>query len=85
MEGLESHSSAKFWPKDDSTVIGSIHVQVSRSSSAFDPGGPHSVVQGRFAEVDKVVERVDALLRKRISGLEELSIQVEGRDDAYIM
>lgn len=78
VEGLESHSSARFWPKDDNSVIGSIHVRVSPSASSFDSGGPHSAVQGRYAKVERVVERVDTLLRSRIAGLEELSIQVEG-------
>ena len=45
--------------------------------SAVDPGGPHSTVQGRYAKVDRIVERVDTLLRSKIAGLEELSIQVE--------
>ena len=67
---------ARFWPKDDSTVIGSIHIRVSPSYS-LDPGGPHSTVRGYSAKVDRVVERVDTLLRSRITGLEELSIQVE--------
>ncbi len=30
-----------------------------------------------YARIDRVVERVDALLRQKISGLEELTIQAE--------
>jgi zinc transporter 5/7 len=32
-----------------------------------------------FTKADRVVERVDTLLRQKISGLEELTIQVEGK------
>ncbi len=78
LEGVESYSSARFWPKDDNSVIGSIHVRVTPSSSAVDPGGPHSRVQGQYTKVDRLVEQIDSLLRGRIKGLEELTIQVEG-------
>ena len=77
VEGLEAYTSARFWPKDDNSIIGSVHVRVAPSASSFDPGGPHSTVQGRYTQVDRVVERVDTLLRSRITGLEELAIQVE--------
>ena len=36
------------------------------------------MVQGHYQQVDRIVERVDTLLRSRIPGLEELTIQVEG-------
>ncbi|KAI9440478.1 hypothetical protein H4582DRAFT_1937084 [Lactarius indigo] len=49
VEGLASYRNPQFWPKDSSSLIGSL---------AF-------------------VERVDTLLRARIPGLEELTIQVE--------
>ncbi|RDX54355.1 cation efflux protein [Lentinus brumalis] len=77
IEGLESYSSPRFWPKDSSSVIGTIHVQVSPSASSLDPGGPHSSSRTTTARVDRVIERVDKLLRSRIPGLEELTIQVE--------
>ncbi|EIN06026.1 cation efflux protein [Punctularia strigosozonata HHB-11173 SS5] len=78
VHGLQSYSSVRFWPKDASSLIGSIHVQLSPSASNHDPTGPHSSTTTSYASVDRVVEKVDMLLRKRISGLEELSIQVEG-------
>ncbi|KZT27795.1 cation efflux protein [Neolentinus lepideus HHB14362 ss-1] len=71
LEGVASYKLPRFWPKDSSSVIGSICIQIntvwlhSESSDA--------------SEIDRVVERVDSLLRSRISGLEELTIQVEGR------
>lgn len=78
VEGLESFSAARFWPKDDNMVIGSIHICISPSLAYIDPGGPHSAVQGSSKGVNHVVERVDSLLRKGIVGLEELTIQIEG-------
>jgi len=77
VEGLASFTYPRFWPKDDSSLIGSIHLQLAPSSSSFDPTGPHSTSKAAYASIDRVVERVDVLLRSRISGLEELTIQVE--------
>ncbi|KAF7309608.1 J domain-containing protein [Mycena indigotica] len=77
VEGLASFTSPRFWPKDATTIIGSIRIQVARSAASFDPSGPHSNSQPTYAKLDRVVERVDRLLRGRITGLEELTIQVE--------
>ncbi|KAH9935868.1 cation efflux protein [Epithele typhae] len=82
-EGLVSYSAPRFWPKDSASVIGTIHVQLGPSASSLDPGGPHSSVRPSFANVERVVERVDKLLRSRIPGLEELTIQVEDPASAY--
>ncbi|CCM00381.1 uncharacterized protein FIBRA_02411 [Fibroporia radiculosa] len=78
IEGLASYTSPRFWPKDDSSIIGSIHIQLDVSPSSYDPTGPHSSKRTVFANVDRVVERVDKMLRNKIPGLEELTIQVEG-------
>lgn len=79
IEGLASYSAARFWPKDASALIGSIHIQLAVSASAQDVGGPHNNRGGTvYTRADRVVERVDTLLRKKISGLEELTIQIEG-------
>ncbi|KAM5532901.1 hypothetical protein V8D89_013453 [Ganoderma adspersum] len=83
IEGLTSYSAPRFWPKDSASTIGTIHIQVAPSASSLDPGGPHSNVRPTFARVDRVVERVDKLLRSRISGLEELTIQVEDSSSHY--
>ena len=64
IDGLASFSTPRFWPKDSSSLIGSIHIQLAPSDSHSD-------------SLEQVVERVDALLRKNIPGLEELTIQVE--------
>jgi len=77
IEGLASYTCPRFWPKDSESVIGSIHVQLAPSASSHDPTLPHSQRRPTYANVDRVVERVDQLLRSRIPGLEELTIQVE--------
>ncbi|KAG6844555.1 hypothetical protein H0H87_005975 [Tephrocybe sp. NHM501043] len=77
IQGVASYSEARFWPKDASTVIGSIHIQLAPSASSLDPGGPHSSQRTTYIRLDRVTEQVDALLRQKIPGLEELTIQVE--------
>ncbi|KAJ7918716.1 cation efflux protein [Mycena leptocephala] len=83
IEGLASFKAPRFWPKDATTLIGSIHIQLAPSASSFDPSGPHSNQRPTYAKLDRVVERVDSLLRRRISGLEELTIQVEEYNSGY--
>lgn len=65
VEGLASYTDPQFWPKDASSLIGSLHIQL-------DPTTPQ-----KDYDLDGIVERVDTLLRARIPGLEELTIQVE--------
>ncbi|KAJ3769191.1 cation efflux protein [Lentinula raphanica] len=77
IEGLSSYSLPRFWPKDATSLIGSIHIQLEPSKASLDPHGPHSAVKTTYTKLDRVVERVDGLLRERIEGLEELTIQVE--------
>ncbi|KAG0709147.1 cation efflux protein [Suillus ampliporus] len=69
VEGVASYSSPQFWPKDSASVIGSIHIQLALS--------PHT-----HPDTDGVRERVYTLLRSRISGLEELTIQLEDEGDS---
>ena len=67
-------------------MIGSIHLQLAPSASSYDPHGPHSTTKRAYANMDRVVERVDCILRSRIHGLEELTIQVEeGKSDAVVL
>ena len=68
IDGLESFSKPRFWPKDDAKVIGTVHVAIA-------PSRPHEQAYSR--KIDRVVERVDSVLRRGIPGLEELTIQVE--------
>jgi zinc transporter 5/7 len=86
VEGLASFTYPRFWPKDSSSMIGSIHLQLAPSASSYDPHGPHSTTKRAYANMDRVVERVDYILRSRIRGLEELTIQVEeGKSDAVAL
>jgi len=78
VEGVASYTQPRFWPKDASSVIGSIHIQLETSAASVDPAGPHSSRGATYTNVDRVLERVDTLLRNGIRGLEELTIQVEG-------
>ena len=82
VEGLSSYTSARFWPKDPSTMIGSLAIQLAPSSSDQDPSHPESmtIAAGKtyhYANVEKVTARVQKVLRNAIGGLEELTIQVE--------
>ena len=66
-------------------MIGSIHLQLAPSASSHDPHGPHSTRRRTYVNVDRVVERVDQLLRSRIQGLDELTIQVdEGNNEVML-
>lgn len=79
IEGVASYDFPRFWPKDATSLIGSIHIHLVPSASSHDPTGPHSNVRTTYTRIDRVVERVDALLREKIPGLQELTIQVEGK------
>ena len=78
INGLASFSAPRFWPKDSTGLIGSIHIQLEKADISPNPSVVLSSSKRTYAPVDLVVERVDTLLRKRIRGLEELTIQVEG-------
>jgi len=65
VEGLASYTEPQFWPKDASSLIGSLHIQLAPPTLQKD------------YDLDGVVERVDTLMRAHIPGLEELTIQVE--------
>ncbi|OJA09769.1 hypothetical protein AZE42_01489 [Rhizopogon vesiculosus] len=70
VDGVASYSSPRFWPKDSGSVIGSIHIQLMLS--------PH-----KHADTDGVRDRVHTLLRSKISGLEELTIQLEEEGHSF--
>ena len=86
VEGLASLTYPRFWPKDASSMIGSIHLQFTPSASSYDPHGPHLITKRAYSNMDRVVGRVDYILRNRIQGLDELTIQVEeGTRDAVML
>ncbi|KAI6112853.1 cation efflux protein [Pisolithus sp. B1] len=68
IEGVASYSSPRFWPKDSTSIIGSIHIQLSDPAPRHHAEGPG---------IDQLLERVNTLLRSRIPGLEELTIQFD--------
>ncbi|KAL9713715.1 putative zinc transporter msc2 [Leucoagaricus gongylophorus] len=82
--GLQSYTNPRFWPKDASTLIGSIHIQLvpllAAAASLHGPMSPDHDSNMRtttFARVDRVIERVKEVLKGRIEGLEEVVVQVE--------
>ncbi|KAF9245319.1 cation efflux protein [Melanogaster broomeanus] len=72
IEGVASYTFPRFWPKDSSSVIGSIHIQLSHFHSH-----PSDTWSNKQSNVDCVLERVDTLLKSKIPGLEEVTIQLE--------
>ncbi|CUA70659.1 Zinc transporter 5 [Rhizoctonia solani] len=81
VDGLASYSAPRFWPKDGESLVGSIHIQLAPSASSYDPAGPHRSQRVTYVNADRVVDRVEQLLRARIHGLDDLTIQVEGSRD----
>ncbi|CDZ97656.1 zinc transporter 5 [Phaffia rhodozyma] len=85
VEGLAGYGAPRFWPKDESTMVGSIHIHLAQTLDT-DPGRPTDAASVRhlqpnavkYANVDRVVRRVKTILKKRIRGLTELNVQVEG-------
>jgi len=83
ISGLASYTLPRFWPKDSSSLVGSIHIQLSPSAASYVPTGPHSNQKTTHARVDRVVESVDTLLRQKIHDLDELTIQVEEKRSTF--
>ena len=94
LEGVASYGAARFWPLDEVALIGAIHIQLDVSRNAYDPSRPvdafstTAFLDGArenviYADAENVRKRVDKALRGRISGLTELSIQVEGMAPNY--
>jgi len=85
IEGLASYTSPRFWPKDSTSLIGSIHVQVKPLLlPPLHSSQSRGEISGTFlsSRIDIVVERVEGLLKERIRGLEQLTVQVErARED----
>ncbi|KAK4048858.1 putative zinc transporter msc2 [Microbotryomycetes sp. JL221] len=87
-EGVHSFSNPRFWPKDPSSMVGSISIQLAPSKSSIDPTRPSSstlsetrsnstITTGHYADIEKTKQRVRKALRSHIAGLDELVIQVE--------
>ncbi|KAJ1306661.1 hypothetical protein OPQ81_007656 [Rhizoctonia solani] len=78
VDGLASYSAPRFWPKDGESLVGSIHIQLAPSASSYDPAGAHRSQRVTYVNADRVLDRVEQLLRARIHGLDHLTIQIEG-------
>jgi len=80
VEGVSSYSCPRFWPKDPSSIVGSIHIQLVPAPSSHDPSRPHESDHHHdsYVNIDRVVARVETALRRDIPALVELSVQVEG-------
>jgi zinc transporter 5/7 len=94
VEGVASFGGARFWPADETTLVGSIHIQLAVSSSGYDPSRPVDALSNSaptngarqsviYADATKVRRRVEKALRNRISGLKELNVQMEGMAPNY--
>lgn len=90
MDGLASYAAPRFWPRCEGEIVGSIHIQLAPSSSSFDPtrlstppniSRPCKSDNAIYANAVKVVGRVEKVLKKRIKGLTELVVQVEGSEE----
>ncbi|RSH94776.1 putative zinc transporter msc2 [Saitozyma podzolica] len=85
VEGLSHYGAPRFWPRCEGELVGSIHIQLAPSRSNHDPTrfstpAPYKG-QAIYTNSDKVVARVDKLLKSRIRGLTELVIQIEGSEE----
>ena len=82
IEGVASYTSPRFWPKDSTSLIGSIHVQIKPLPLPLHLSGElqrKGEISGTSSSprIDRIVERIEGLLKERIRGLEELTVQVE--------
>ena len=74
IEGLSSYDNVRFWPQDDSSLMGAIHVRIASHDSTYD----HAHRQTRkHSSIEKVVEKVEWKLMSGIPGLKDVAIQVE--------
>jgi zinc transporter 5/7 len=81
LEGVESYSSPRFWPKGEGLVVGSIHVQVA-TNTGNTGGRPATWYAGHVpapAKVDtaRLAAKVEKTLKRSIPGLTEVVVQLE--------
>jgi zinc transporter 5/7 len=81
IEGVESYSAARFWPKGEGLVVGSIHVQLDGRSGSAHAGHGHNHgpahAAGKHVDAARIVSRVEAVLKRGIPGLTEIVVQLE--------
>ncbi|WVF65868.1 hypothetical protein IAT40_000605 [Kwoniella sp. CBS 6097] len=88
IDGVANYASPRFWPRCEGELVGSIHIQLAPSKSAYDPTRFSTPYLNKprsgdviYANSDKVISRVEKVLKKKIRGLTELVVQVEGSED----
>ncbi|WVQ78835.1 hypothetical protein IAT38_000926 [Cryptococcus sp. DSM 104549] len=90
VDGLANYAAPRFWPRCEGEIVGSIHIHLAPSPSSFDPSRvstpPNQSGRARpgdaiYANAEKVVARVERVLKRRIRGLTELVVQVEGSEE----
>ncbi|ORY29792.1 cation efflux family-domain-containing protein [Naematelia encephala] len=86
IDGLANYGAPRFWPRCEGELVGSIHIHLAPSAADHDPSRfSHTPFKSRqptiYANAEKVVSRVEKVLKGRIRGLEELVIQVEGCEE----
>ena len=81
VEGLSNYGCERFWPRCEGELVGSIHLHLAASLSGVDTSKPSDSGQTIYSNSAKVVNRVERLMKQRITGLTELVIQVEGSED----
>ncbi|WVN87200.1 uncharacterized protein L203_102377 [Cryptococcus depauperatus CBS 7841] len=90
VDGLANYAAPRFWPRCEGELVGSIHIHLAPSPSSFDPSRhvtpPHISLRAKTGETiyvnaEKIVARVEKILKKRIRGLTELVVQIEGSEE----
>ncbi|WVR03743.1 hypothetical protein IAU60_000738 [Kwoniella sp. DSM 27419] len=88
VDGVANYAAPRFWPRCEGELVGSIHIQLAPSKSAYDPSKISTPYLGKsragdviYTNAEKVMSRVEKVLKKRIRGLTELVVQVEGSEE----
>lgn len=85
VNGVANYASPRFWPRCEGELSGSIHIQLAPSPSTIDsfkqPSNSERKDHTIYANAERVVARVEKVLKDRIRGLTELVVQVEGSED----
>ncbi|OCF31149.1 hypothetical protein I316_07116 [Kwoniella heveanensis BCC8398] len=88
IDGVANYASPRFWPRCEGELVGSIHIQLAPSKSAYDPTRFSTPYLNKprsgdviYSNSEKVISRVEKVLKKKIRGLTELVVQVEGSED----
>ncbi|KAJ9126664.1 hypothetical protein QFC24_001694 [Naganishia onofrii] len=54
LDGVESYGAPRFWPKDEETIIGSIHIQLAVSKSAIDTSTAHDPMRSAIPKASTI-------------------------------